>query len=47
MTRREHIIRREILAKLMKRVEEDPFFRLYELGIEAGQLLSQPENKVS
>lgn len=40
MTRRQHQVRREILIKLHSRMSEDPFFRLYELGLEAGRLLS-------
>ena len=39
MTRREHEIRREIADKLQARIAEDPYFRLYELGVEAGHLL--------
>lgn len=47
MTRREHEIRRQILCKLQARIAQDPFFRLYELGIEAGQLLnSGGEHKI-
>jgi hypothetical protein len=44
MTRREHEIRREIADKLQARIAEDPFFRLYELGIEAGRLMAQPDD---
>lgn len=39
MTRREHEIRRQIPVKLQERIAADPVFRVYELGMEAGQLL--------
>lgn len=47
MTRQEHEARRSILAKLQARIAEDPFFRLYELGVEAGQLLLSTEERTS